>query len=157
MIIHWLVSVSNVCTTLHWVIIAIFPTVPPSRPENLRILEIGSSWTSLQWECPSHSAESSSIFSHYEITVIDSRDGIGNVSYFSPEFEYMNISFFNLTNLQHETLYEFSVTAVSKFCGILARSLSSNLVHSTTKPQGITIFQCRYIMHLELNLSLNIN
>lgn len=124
-------------TALHLIIIATFPTVPPSRPEKLYISGIGSSWAYLQWESPSDSAESNSVFSHYEITVIDSRNGSGYVFPLSPV--HKNISFSNITGLQHETLYEFSVTAVSETCGILARSLSSNLVHSTTKSQGMTI------------------
>ena len=117
------------------IITAIFPTVPPSRPEKLRILEIGSSWANLQWESPSDSAELNLVFSHYEIAIIDSRNGSGYIFPFIPI--HINTSSFNVTGLQHETLYEFSVTAVSRFCSILARSLSSNLVHSTTKLQGI--------------------
>ena len=122
----------------HLIITITFPTVPPSRPEKLHISGIGSSWAYLQWESPSGSTEPSPAFSHYEITVIDSGNGSGYVFPLTPV--HKNILFSNITGLQHETLYEFSVTAVSETCGILARSLSSNLVHSTTKFRGMTIF-----------------
>lgn len=48
----------------------------------------------------------------------------------------------------HETLYEFSVTAVSETCSFLARSLSSDLAHSTTKVQG-TAIHLAYNMHID--------
>ena len=122
----------------------IFLSVPPTKPEKLHISQIGSSWAYLQWESPSDLAKSSSVFSHYEIAVIDSRNGSGYVFPFNPMC--INMSSFNITDLQHETLYEFSVTTVAETCGILARSLSSNLVHSTTKFLGI-ILCCMHLIY----------
>ncbi len=147
MLIHLLVSVILSSSSSTNLFIAIFPTVQPRRPENLLISAIGSSWAYIQWESPSDSADLSSVFSHYEISVIDSRSGNGYVFPFSPV--HINTSFLNVTGLQYETLYEFSVTAVSETCGILARSLSSNLAHWTTKHQGM-LFLCRYAINFNI-------
>ena len=109
----------------------------------MRISGIGSSWAYLQWENPPDSAELRSFFSHYEISVISSRNGSGYVF----PVVHRDTSF-NITGLQHETLYEFSITAVSETCGFLARSLSSDLAHSTTKVQG-TAIHLAYNMHID--------
>ena len=110
-------------------------SVPPDKPNNLRVSDIGSTWAYLQWDSPSDTAESASLFSRYEISVINSRNGTGYILPFSPMT--INMSSFNVSGLQHETLYEFSVITVSETCDVFARSLLSSSVCSTTKSLGI--------------------
>ena len=121
----------------------------PSQPDNLRVSDIGSNWVQLLWDSSaSYTAESAHLFHCYDILVIDSRNATGYVLPFAPASH--NVSSFNVSGLQGETSYEFSVTAVSEKCEIFARSQTSNLARSITKPKGIimaTIIARPFLSH----------
>ena len=116
----------------------------PSQPDNLRVSDVGSNWAQLLWDSSaSYTAESAHLFHRYDILVIDSWNATGYVLPFAPASH--NVSSFNVTGLRDETSYEFSVTAVSEKCEVYARSQTSNLARSITKPKGIimaTIIAC---------------
>ena len=97
--------------------------------------DIGSTWVYLQWEAPPIMSNSESMLFRYDIIVTNSRNGTGRVVPYSPMT--FNMSAFNVTDLQHETSYVFSVMALSENCGTFAKSQASTMVYSTTKPLGI--------------------
>ena len=108
----------------------------PSRPDNLQVSGIGSNWAHLSWDCSLYSAESAYLCHRYDIFLIDSRNGTGCIYSVSFSPASYDMCSYNVTGLQDETSYEFSVAAVSEMCEVFARSQSSDLARSNTKPKG---------------------
>ena len=84
---------------------------------NLSIAQVGDSWIFLKWTC-----ENCSKAPEFEVTMIVSINGSSRIL---PVVKRMSV---NITNLELKLAYDFTVTAVLRSGGIIARSSYSNTI-----------------------------
>ena len=90
--------------------------VPPSKPNNLSLIDMKSNCIQLQWNAPTEGG--SPIYSYYEVLFVSNR-GDGAINQTSE-------TFMNYTVLELDRPYEFTVVAVSKAGDVVGRSLQSD-------------------------------
>ena len=86
----------------------------------MSVVEIGGTWILLNWTAPCKHCD----IVHFEVTKIISFNGSCSV------FPVSNKLSFNITDLDPDLAYDFTVNAVVRGGGIIARSTFSNTVKS---------------------------
>lgn len=108
---------SLLCTV--YIIVFLF-IAPPSPPCNLSVSDSGLSWASLQWKNP----QNLMVNTGFEVTVFHNNGRDSKIVQISE-----GLNSYNVTGLESNGSYDFTVVAFSRAGSVIGRSLPSNRAH----------------------------